>query len=261
MLEERINRINELYHLSQERALTEEEAAEQKELRAEYLAAIRASVKGQLSNIEIVEADGSKHALETISERKKQLREICKDIRAGLSEERKTEAEENLIREFVKLAKILRVDKAFLYASLPNEVKTDNLFTALKKEGVSCYFPQVKKDGMKFFKVKLAEDLLPGFFEVREPIGIPEYTLDPNDLENGDTVLVLVPGLSFDEEGYRIGYGKGYYDAYLNEHASGVNVKTVGVCFNECKLDAIKEWNQAMPKDTNDCKTDLVIFV
>ena len=114
---------------------------------------------------------------------------------------------------------------------------------------------------MKYFKVKLAEDLLPGFFEVREPIGIPENSLDPNDLENGDTVLILVPGLSFDNEGYRIGYGKGYYDMYLSEHANGVNVKTVGVCFNECKLDAITEWNQAMPKCSNDYKTDLVIFV
>ena len=58
-LDKLINRINELYHLSKERPLSEEEAKEQQALRMEYVANIRANLKSQLDNIDIKEEDGS----------------------------------------------------------------------------------------------------------------------------------------------------------------------------------------------------------
>ena len=58
-LEEKIKRINELYHKSQAEGLTEDEKAEQAKLRAEYVANVRANLKVQLDNMSIKEADGS----------------------------------------------------------------------------------------------------------------------------------------------------------------------------------------------------------
>ena len=58
-LEEKIARINALYHKSQAEGLTEEEKKEQAMLRSEYVANIRASLRGQLNQIDIQEADGS----------------------------------------------------------------------------------------------------------------------------------------------------------------------------------------------------------
>lgn len=58
-LNEKIARINELYHKSQAEGLTEEEKAEQQRLRQEYVANVRANLRGQLNNIDIVNADGS----------------------------------------------------------------------------------------------------------------------------------------------------------------------------------------------------------
>ena len=58
-LEEKIKRINELYHKSKAEGLTEEEAKEQKELRSEYIANVRANLRGQLNNISIQNEDGS----------------------------------------------------------------------------------------------------------------------------------------------------------------------------------------------------------
>ena len=55
----KIDRINALYHKSQSVGLTEEEKEEQAALRREYIAAIRGSLRGQLNNISIREADGS----------------------------------------------------------------------------------------------------------------------------------------------------------------------------------------------------------
>ncbi len=58
-LEEKIKRINELYHKSQDVGLTDEEKAEQKQLRQDYVASVRNNLRSQLDNINIQEADGS----------------------------------------------------------------------------------------------------------------------------------------------------------------------------------------------------------
>ncbi len=59
-MEEKIARINELYHKSQtEEGLTPEEKEEQQKLRADYVASVRAALRGQLDNIDIEEKDGS----------------------------------------------------------------------------------------------------------------------------------------------------------------------------------------------------------
>ena len=59
MEKEKIDRINELYHKSKAEGLTEEELKEQKALRSEYIMAIRGSIRSQLNNIDIQEADGT----------------------------------------------------------------------------------------------------------------------------------------------------------------------------------------------------------
>lgn len=59
MDESRINRINELYHKSKAEGLTAAEKEEQAKLRAQYLADIRANIRGQLNNIDMVNADGT----------------------------------------------------------------------------------------------------------------------------------------------------------------------------------------------------------
>ena len=58
-MEEKVKRINELYHKSQAEGLTTEEKKEQAELRSEYIANVRANLRGQLNNISIKEKDGS----------------------------------------------------------------------------------------------------------------------------------------------------------------------------------------------------------
>ena len=58
-MDEKIARINELYHKSQKEGLTEEEKAEQKQLRADYIASVRGNLKAQLNNINIQNEDES----------------------------------------------------------------------------------------------------------------------------------------------------------------------------------------------------------
>ena len=63
MLQEKLDRINELARLSRERTLTEAEKAEQAALRRAYVDAVKASLQGQLDHTTIVEPDGTRHKL------------------------------------------------------------------------------------------------------------------------------------------------------------------------------------------------------
>jgi len=65
-MEEKIKRINELYHKSKAEGLTEEEKAEQQALRKEYVASFRANLKSQLDSITIQREDGT---LENLGEK------------------------------------------------------------------------------------------------------------------------------------------------------------------------------------------------
>jgi len=65
-MDEKIKRINELYHKSQAEGLNEEEKAEQAKLRSEYVANVRANLRGQLNSITIQKEDGS---LENLGEK------------------------------------------------------------------------------------------------------------------------------------------------------------------------------------------------
>lgn len=70
-MEERIKRINELYHKSKGEGLTEDEKAEQAKLRAEYVASVRANLRAQLDNIEVERPDGSVESLTAAAQKKK----------------------------------------------------------------------------------------------------------------------------------------------------------------------------------------------
>ena len=77
---------------------------------------------------------------------------------------------------------------------------------------------------------------------------IPEPTEDAEIFNNETKALCIVPGLSFDRSGNRLGYGKGFYDRFLSEF----NGTTVGLCYSEFLLDKL-------PTDKNDRTVDIVV--
>ena len=78
---------------------------------------------------------------------------------------------------------------------------------------------------MEFYRINSVEELAPGTFGVLEPIpGVHELLHDFSDS------LCIVPALSYDWHGYRLGYGKGYYDRFLSKY-EGV---MIGICYSDC---------------------------
>ena len=100
-----------------------------------------------------------------------------------------------------------------------------------------------KKKLMSFFSWKKNDLLFINEF------GIPE----PAETESKVPDVILVPVLAFDKNKYRLGYGKGFYDRYLNKYLKQFkNILTVGVAFSFQR-------HHNLPKNHNDVKLDLLV--
>jgi 5-formyltetrahydrofolate cyclo-ligase len=118
------------------------------------------------------------------------------------------------------------------YFPIGSEVRTEHIIsTALDNQKV-VLLPKTASDKITFFRVFQADftekKLVEGRFRILEP---PRSSGDL--LENID--LLIVPGVGFDKYGYRIGYGKGYYDRFIKENDFGFSI---GIGFQFQVLDS-----------------------
>jgi 5-formyltetrahydrofolate cyclo-ligase len=108
--------------------------------------------------------------------------------------------------EFYKKASVI-----FAFVSFRSEVDTHRIIArALEDSKIVCV-PKInsKEKGIEIFKINSLEELDSGYFGVLEPKeGCP--VVEPDDVD-----LILMPGVAFDRQGGRVGYGKGFYDRFL----------------------------------------------
>ena len=109
------------------------------------------------------------------------------------------------------------------YLSFPHEFQTQELIEQALKDGKKVLIPKTYPKGRMDFVVYDPQQLVKTSFGLLEPQGNLEV-VDASQID-----LIHVPGLAFTMEGYRIGYGGGYYDRYL-EHFSGHTLSTVYPC-------------------------------
>ena len=109
------------------------------------------------------------------------------------------------------------------YLSFPHEFQTQELIEQALKDGKKVLIPKTYPKGRMDFVVYNPQQLVKTSFGLLEPQGDLEV-VDASQID-----LIHVPGLAFTTEGYRIGYGGGYYDRYL-KHFSGHTLSTVYPC-------------------------------
>lgn len=103
--------------------------------------------------------------------------------------------------------------KIALYSSFQNEVLTDAIFEKAVQKGIEVCFPRAVRTQRRlaFFKVSSITELSPGSYDILEPANGEE------EAPAQSLGLIIVPGVAFDANGTRLGYGKGYYDRALSE--------------------------------------------
>ena len=148
-----------------------------------------------------------------------------KEIRAEVKKRRREADEETLHEKSLQILERFRQLSAYKDASLllayvdaKREVETRLLMRCAWDDGKKVAAPRVDGDGiMHFYYLRSLKDLEPGAFGIMEPRADCRIC----EPEEG---LPLMPGVAFDEQGHRVGYGGGYYDRYLEKHPHLIHI-------------------------------------
>ena len=159
-------------------------------------------------------------------ETKKEIRSRLKKQRSLLGADECRSMSHEIYKRLIALELDRDYDNILLYSAIRNEVNTDEYFACLINKAKRIYYPRVCGDEMSFYRVRCLEELNCGSFNINEPDMTHEYT------EADGRALMIVPGLGFSYTGYRIGYGKGFYDRYLSSFTKRDTVMAVGVGYD-----------------------------
>ena len=183
--------------------------------------------------------------VKNIKEVKTGLRGKYRRLREDLSEEEKLRLDSEIQSRLLSLREYSQADTVFTYISKELEVDTLAIVQAAwanhKRVAVPRCIPGTRD--MEFYYIRSWQDLERASFGVMEPI-----VQRCERVEDESRGFCLVPGFSFDVQGFRLGYGGGYYDRFLSRFGGF----TVGVCYSFCV-----QWN--LPHGYYDRSVDLLV--
>lgn len=143
----------------------------------------------------------------------------------------------------------LNAENIFIYISAGSEVQVWGILDYCFKSGKNLFAPRChedkKRNDMSFYKISSLEDLSTGSYGISEPKAYCKEMCEADTL----SCICIVPGLSFDEKGTRLGYGKGYYDKFLKANSK---IYSIGLCYEEML-------ETELPKDAHDMAVDEII--
>ena len=154
---------------------------------------------------------------------KAELRKQVLQEMKSLSQEQKQAMDQALTDQFLKHPFYQEAKVIATYLSFPHEFQTQELIEQALRDGKKVLIPKTSPKGRMDFVVYDPQQLVKTSFGLLEP----QRDLEVVDASRID--LIHVPGLAFTTEGYRIGYGGGYYDRYL-EHFAGHTLSTIYPC-------------------------------
>lgn len=155
------------------------------------------------------------------------LRDQYKTLRREMPPDLKAQKDRAIADRVVSLWQYRRSERLLTYVSTAIEVDTIGLIDRALSEGKEVAVPRCVPGtrDMEFYRITGRDCLEPGTFGVLEPK--PGECEKLTDFTNG---LCVVPALCYDWKGYRLGYGKGYYDRFL----AGFGGHMIGICYSEC---------------------------
>ena len=179
--------------------------------------------------------------IKNIREYKIKLREKFKAIRLNYSPEQKAKLDNDIIERLMRTYQYKNASTILCYVSTPLEVDTRLLIKKALEDGKRVAVPKCKPETttMDFYLINSFDDLEKGTFGVLEPI--PSRC----EIYEGNDGICIVPGLCFDYAGYRLGYGKGYYDRFLTNYSQ----TKIGICYNDCVQQRLFHGRYDVPVD------------
>ena len=191
-----------------------------------------------------------------------ELRNQKNELRAELLERRRNLTAEDRNSWDEKIANILLgsisyrfCDILLAYSSTKIEVSTDIIIDKALGQNkiVACPISNAEDNTMSFAAISSRSDLIVGEYDILEPPKTnPLWSDFLNSGKSGNNkqklAICIVPCLAYDAHGYRIGYGKGYYDRFL----SAFEGTKIGLCYSSFK-------SEKLPRGKYDVKLDVII--
>ncbi len=178
------------------------------------------------------------------SEAKKELRRKLRAQRRSIEPKRKAELDASLVAHLLTTKEFQNARLLLLYAPLSDEPNLLPLADAAWHEGKQVAFPisEIASHMLDFRTVFSPEELCKGAYGILEPpLTAPTATI-------ASDTLCIVPALAFDKEGFRLGYGGGYYDRFL----SAFQGTAIGLCYSDLL-------QSELPRDQYDRAVTLLI--
>lgn len=156
------------------------------------------------------------------------MRAQFKAVREGLIPGERRAIDEAIARNVAALPEFAAADAVFTYLSFGAEVDTRELIQRAWEAGKTVCLPRVVPGTreMRWYTVQSLDRLVRSSFGVEEPPDDPSREVHPADFVRP---VALVPGLAFDREGFRLGYGGGFYDTFLSAFP-GASIGLIRAC-------------------------------
>ena len=139
---------------------------------------------------------------------KQEMRKIVRGYRQSLSNEEAAIKSITILNKLFETEQYKQAECVYCYIDFRNEVKTMPLIRKAIKDGKRVAAPRISGESMEFYYITDHSDLEEGSYGIMEP------SMSCPLAEETDAMLVM-PGVAFDRENHRIGYGGGFYDRYL----------------------------------------------
>lgn len=182
--------------------------------------------------------------------KKMKLREEYTAKRRELDPEVKAKMDKKISDTIVSLASYRFADILLVYHPTDYEIDIRDVIERALHDGKRVALPRCRKEdrSMKFHFITSTDELRSGAFGIKEP---PETApvFDPYDPANAShPAACIIPALVYDREGYRLGYGKGYYDRYLPKFKG----TRIGLLYSDFLVKAV-------PRGRFDLKVDVLV--
>lgn len=171
-------------------------------------------------------------------EKRKSLRETMLQQRLALIPEEVTAASEAIAGKLNELMPLARAKNIMGFWAIKNEVDLSGFLKDQSNQGKTILLPRINpQKELEAIAYRGDQWLTRGSFGIPEPVG---EAFPADDID-----AILVPGLVFDGRGYRLGYGKGYYDRFLAHIREDAFI--CGVCYEFQVVDDVFPHEKDVP--------------
>lgn len=174
---------------------------------------------------------------------KQALREKILEMRRGLTSKYIEDASDKIYEIVIGLSEVQQAKTVMIYSNFDNEVKTAKLTGWLLFHGKSVLLPTIHEGKIVATNIKSTPLEMNGF-GVTQPVYNKDAVVCAEDID-----LIVMPGIVFDGEKNRLGFGKGFYDTYLKEARAA---KKIALAYDFQIVDMV-------PSDEHDVPVDLII--